>query len=66
VDRLIANSDHTAARLRRIHGRDATVVHPPIDVRAFPPSDERSGRYLVVARLRPYKRLDLAIAAAAD
>ena len=35
VDRLIANSEHTAARLRRIHGRDSTVVHPPIDVRAF-------------------------------
>lgn len=65
VDRLIANSEHTAARLRRIHGRDATVVYPPIDVGAFPPSDARSGRYLVVARLRPYKRLDLAIAAAA-
>ena len=65
VDRLIANSAHTADRLRRIHGRDAMVIHPPVDVGAFAPSDERSGRFLVVARLRPYKRLDLAIAAAA-
>lgn len=64
VDRLIANSAYTADRLRRIHGRDSTVVHPPVDVAAFPPSRERSGRFLVVARLRPYKRLDLAIAAA--
>jgi glycosyltransferase involved in cell wall biosynthesis len=64
VDRLIANSAHTAQRLRRIHGRDAVVIHPPIDVEAFAPTDERSGRFLVVARLRPYKRLDLAIAAA--
>ena len=52
------------ARLRRIHGREATVIHPPIDVTAFRPTDSRSGRFLVVARLRPYKRLDLAIAAA--
>jgi glycosyltransferase involved in cell wall biosynthesis len=65
VDVLVANSAHTAARLRRIHGRDATVIHPPVDVEAFPPSNERSGRFLVVARLRPYKRLDLAIVAAA-
>ncbi|MEW5991369.1 MAG: glycosyltransferase [Chloroflexota bacterium] len=65
VDRLVANSVHTAERLRRIHGRDAIVVHPPIDAAAFRSGDERSGRFLVVARLRPYKRLDLAIAAAA-
>jgi glycosyltransferase involved in cell wall biosynthesis len=65
VDCLVANSTHTAARLRRIHGRDAVVIHPPIDAAAFRPGDERSGRFLVVARLRPYKRLDLAIAAAA-
>jgi glycosyltransferase involved in cell wall biosynthesis len=64
VDRLVANSAHTAARLQRIHGREATVIHPPIDVTAFHPAEARSGRFLVVARLRPYKRLDLAIAAA--
>jgi len=64
VDRLIANSAHTAARLQRIHGREATVIHPPIDASAFAPSEERSGRFLVVARLRPDKRLELAIAAA--
>jgi glycosyltransferase involved in cell wall biosynthesis len=65
VDQLVANSTHTADRLRRIHGREAVVIHPPIDVAAFRPGVERSGRFLVVARLRPYKRLDLAIAAAA-
>lgn len=65
VDALVANSAHTAARLRRIHGRDAMVIHPPIDAGAFRPGDARSGRFLVVARLRPYKRIDLAIAAAA-
>jgi hypothetical protein len=37
----------------RIHGRDAVVIHPPIDVAAFRPGVERSGRFLVVARLRP-------------
>ncbi|HEX5591402.1 MAG TPA: glycosyltransferase, partial [Candidatus Limnocylindrales bacterium] len=36
VDRLLANSRDTARRLREIHGREATVVYPPIDVGAFP------------------------------
>ena len=64
IDRVVANSAHTAARLAAIHGTEPTVVHPPIDLGAFTPSSERDGRFLVVARLRPYKRLDLAIAAA--
>ena len=64
IDRVVANSAHTAARLAAIHGAEPTVVHPPIDLEAFGPSEERSGRFLVVARLRPYKRLDVAIAAA--
>jgi glycosyltransferase involved in cell wall biosynthesis len=64
IDQVIANSAHTAARLGRIHGAAPVVVHPPIDLEAFQPSGARSGRFLVVARLRPYKRLDLAIGAA--
>lgn len=65
IDRVVANSAHTAHRLAVIHGSLPTVVHPPIRLDAFQPSTERSGRFLAVARLRPYKRLDLAIAAAA-
>ncbi len=65
VDRLVANSRYTAARLERLHGRPAEVVYPPVDVASFRPRPDRSGRFLVVARLRPYKRIDLAIAAAA-
>jgi glycosyltransferase involved in cell wall biosynthesis len=65
VDRVVANSEHTARRLAAIHGSAPTVVHPPIRLDAFRPSDERSGRFLAVTRLRPYKRLELAIGAAA-
>ena len=64
VDVYLANSAFTAARIERFYGRQATVVHPPIDTEAFHRTDERSGRFLVVARLVPHKRLDLAIAAA--
>ena len=64
VDVFVANSRFTAQRLATNYGRAALVIHPPIDTAAFCPTDERSGRFLVVARLRRYKSLDLAIEAA--
>jgi glycosyltransferase involved in cell wall biosynthesis len=64
VDRYVANSRFTAARIWRTYRRRAPIVHPPIATSAFAPSDERSGRFLVVARLRRYKALDRAVAAA--
>lgn len=64
VDLYIANSAFTADRIRRTYGRTARIVHPPIDCGAFRPTTERSGRFLIVARLRPHKRVDLAIGAA--
>lgn len=64
VDLYVANSEHIAARIRRVYGREATVVYPPVDTLACRPSTERSGRFLVVSRLRNHKRIDLAIEAA--
>lgn len=64
VDIALANSRYTAERLRQHLGIEARVVHPPIETRRFTPVGERSGRYLVVSRLRPHKAIDLAIAAA--
>jgi glycosyltransferase involved in cell wall biosynthesis len=64
VHLYVANSRYTAARIWRTYRRRAPVVHPPVDTSAFAPSDERSGRFLVVARLRRYKALDRVVAAA--
>jgi glycosyltransferase involved in cell wall biosynthesis len=60
----VANSAHTAAEVRRIYGREAAVIHPPIAAATFRPTDERSGRFLVVARLKRHKHIDVAIRAA--
>ena len=64
IDVLVANSAWTAERIQTIHGRTSIVLHPPVETERFRPGDERSGRFLIVARLRPYKRLDVAIQAA--
>lgn len=64
VHHFIANSRYVADRIRRIYGRESTVIHPPVDVRRFALSRTHDGSFLVVSALVPYKRVDLAIAAA--
>jgi glycosyltransferase involved in cell wall biosynthesis len=62
-DHFIANSGVVAERIRRTYDRTAEVIHPPIDVDRFHPSDEREEYYVVLSRLVGYKRLDLAVRA---
>src|SRR4030088_800212 len=63
-DLMIANSRFVAARIEQYYRRDARVVHPPVDVapllaRPRAPEDY----YLVLGRVVPYKRTDVAVAA---
>jgi glycosyltransferase involved in cell wall biosynthesis len=62
-DHFIANSRAVAERIRRCYDRVCEVIHPPIDVNRFRPSDEQGDYYLILSRLISYKRLDLAIQA---
>ncbi|HEY3101024.1 MAG TPA: glycosyltransferase [Methylomirabilota bacterium] len=64
VDAFVAISQHIAERIRRVYGRDADVIHPPVDTARFQPVARPEDFYLVVAALVPYKRVDLAVAAA--
>lgn len=59
----IANSRLVADRIKKIYGREAHVIPPPIDVNRFHMSNEIDDYYLVLSRLMPYKRIDLAIEA---
>ncbi len=60
-DRYLANSNAVAERIRTHYDREATVVHPPIDFSRFAPADALEPYFLVVSRLVPYKRIDLAV-----
>jgi len=62
-DYYIANSRAVARWIKKIYGRDATVIPPPIDTDRFAPSNKLDDYYLVLSRLMPYKRIDLAIEA---
>jgi glycosyltransferase involved in cell wall biosynthesis len=63
--RYLANSTAVADRIRRHYGREATVVHPPVNVDFFQPSGARRGDFLLtVGALVPYKKQEHAISAA--
>ncbi len=66
VRQYVGISRAVALRIWRTYRRRALVIHPPVDVEAVPvgrsaPADH----YLVLSRLAPYKRIDLAIRAVA-
>lgn len=65
VDHFIANSSNVAQRIRAYWGRDSTVIHPPVDTASARPvaSDDVEDYYLLLTRLVPYKRLDIAVEA---
>ena len=63
VDHLIANSRFTARRIRKFWGREAEVIHPPVDVARFRWHSARDDTFLCVCRLVPYKRVDLVVEA---
>jgi glycosyltransferase involved in cell wall biosynthesis len=66
VDELVAVSEFVRERIRETYRRDATVIHPPVDTEFFTPGSDTGDYYLIVCRLVPQKRLDLAVAAFRD
>jgi glycosyltransferase involved in cell wall biosynthesis len=64
VHHFVAISRHIAERIRRVYGRPADVLYPPVDVQRFEVGQGAGDYYLVVSALVPYKRVDLAVAAA--
>jgi len=67
VDRYVANSHYVAGRIRRYYNHGSDVVYPPVDTVFYrpDPAAEPEPSFLAVSALVPYKRLDLAIGAAA-
>ena len=55
VDHLIANSRFTARRIRKYWGREASVIHPPVEVDRFRWNADRDDVYVCLCRLVPYK-----------
>jgi glycosyltransferase involved in cell wall biosynthesis len=61
VDEFIAISRSVAARIRKYYRRDSVVIYPPVRTELFAGGGQPGDYYLVVSRLIPYKRIDLAV-----
>jgi glycosyltransferase involved in cell wall biosynthesis len=63
VDHFVAISRTVQQRIRKFYRREAELIHPPVEVERFSLSEERGDYFLIISRLVPYKRIDLAVQA---
>jgi glycosyltransferase involved in cell wall biosynthesis len=63
--RFVANSRNVAERIRSYYGRDCDVLPCPVDLDRFSIGSGGGDYFVIASRLLPYKRIDLAIRAAA-
>lgn len=67
-DYLVANSRYTQERIKKYYRRESAVIYPPSPLTPSPTGrgwlgEPGEGHFLVVSRLSPYKKVDLAIEA---
>ena len=63
VDHFIANSEFIARRIKKVYGRDAMVIYPPVDVDAYELCEKKEDFYLTASRMVPYKKVKLVVEA---
>ncbi len=65
VDHFLAISTEVQERIQAIYGRPSQIVFPPVNTDYFTPDPLApvGDFYLIVSRLIPYKRIDLAVEA---
>jgi glycosyltransferase involved in cell wall biosynthesis len=64
VTEYIANSALTRERIGDYYGRDATIVHPPVDIDRFAADPAPEDYFLCVGEVTAHKNTELALAAA--
>jgi len=63
VDQFIAISEYIGRRIKKVYGRDSTVIYPPVDVENFSLRTEKEDFYLTASRMVPYKKIDIIVEA---
>lgn len=62
-DVYLANSQFVSSRIRKYYNCASQVICPPVKTGSFYLSGQTEDYFLIVVRLLPYKKIDLAIAA---
>ena len=63
VDQFIAISSTVQQRIARYYQRDSEIIYPPVATARHPSGGETEDYFLIVSRLVPYKRIDIAVGA---
>lgn len=70
VDQYLAISENVRRRIKKYYNRESIVIYPPIETEKFKTKNKKQitknnkkNFFLVVSRLVPYKRVDIAIEA---
>ncbi len=70
VDRFVAISTQVRRRISRYYNRSSEIIYPPVNTARFAANLAANAGYedyfLIVARLIPYKRIDLAVQACTE
>jgi glycosyltransferase involved in cell wall biosynthesis len=57
VDEFVANSSFIARRVAKVYGRNAIVIHPPVNTKIFTSESKKEDFFLTASRLVPYKKI---------
>lgn len=63
VDHFATLSHYIAKRIKKVYGREATVIYPPVEVGQIALNPYKEEFYLTASRCVPYKRMDLIVEA---
>lgn len=63
VDHFVANSKFIARRVKKVYGREADVIYPPVDTDRFTLCDNKDEFYFTASRMVPYKKISLIVEA---
>ncbi|SDD96064.1 Glycosyltransferase involved in cell wall bisynthesis [Mucilaginibacter pineti] len=66
VDHFVANSKYISRRIKKIYGRESTVIYPNVATEDFKPVFEKKDFYVTCSRFVPYKKIDLIVSAFAQ
>lgn len=62
-DAMLANSNFIAKRIKKVYGRDARVIYPPVTMSNLPRNLPVGEHFFAASRLVPYKKIEAVILA---
>ncbi|MEW9613535.1 glycosyltransferase [Shinella sp. S4-D37] len=62
-DVMIANSNFIARRIRKVYGRTAQVIYPPVGLSTRTQATPKGDYFLTASRLVPYKNIEVVVRA---